>query len=76
MAIKDELIGIAGAGNVFDDAESLKPYAKDNSLSEPGMPGYIVKPKSVEEVQKIVILANKNKLPVVRVSADQLHPRQ
>jgi FAD/FMN-containing dehydrogenase len=69
MAIKEELTGIVGAENVIDDPEKLKPYSKDYSLSTPAMPGYVVKPKNADEVQKIVILANKNKLPVVPCSS-------
>ena len=69
MAIKEELTGIVGAENVSDDAEKLKSYSKDNSLSAPVMPSYVAKPKNVDEIQKIVILANKNKLPVVPCSS-------
>jgi glycolate oxidase len=69
MAIKEELAGIVGAENVSDDAEKLKPYSKDNSLSAPVMPSYVVKPKNVDEIQKIVMLANKNKLPVIPCSS-------
>ena len=69
MAIKEELAGIVGADNVSDDAEILKPYSKDYSLSAPVMPSYVVKPKNADEIQKIVILANKNKLPVVPCSS-------
>jgi FAD/FMN-containing dehydrogenase len=69
MAIKKELIGIVGAGDVIDGAEGLRPYSKDYSLSTPGMPSYVAKPKNAEEVQRIVILANKYKLPVVPCSS-------
>jgi FAD/FMN-containing dehydrogenase len=69
MAIKEELTGILGPDSVFDDAENLNKYSKDNSLSTPGMPGYVVKPKNVEQVQGVVKLANKNKLPVFPCSS-------
>ena len=69
MTLKEELAGIVGADNVFDDAERLKPYSRDHSLSTPGMPGYVAKPKSSDEVQGIVRLANKSKLPVVPLSS-------
>jgi len=69
MAIKEELMGIVGAKNVFDDDERLKPYSKDYSLSTPGMPSYVVKPKNADEIQRIVRLANKYKLPVVPCSS-------
>ena len=69
MAIKEDLIGIVGAKNVVDDAEGLKPYSKDCSVNAPKMPGYVVKPKNAEEVQKVIILANEGKLPVVPLSS-------
>ncbi len=69
MALKEELAGIVGADNVFDDAERLEPYSRDHSLSTPGMPGYVVKPLKSDEVQKIVMLANKTKIPVVPCSS-------
>jgi FAD/FMN-containing dehydrogenase len=65
MALKDELIGIVGAENVFDDSERLKPYSRDYSLSTPVMPSYVTQPKNADEIQKIVMLANKNKIPVI-----------
>jgi FAD/FMN-containing dehydrogenase len=69
MAIKEELAGISGAERVFDDTESLKPYSHDYSLSTPSMPSYVVKPKSADEILRIVKLANKNRLPVVPLSS-------
>ena len=69
MAMKEDLIGIVGAKNVSDDAEQLKPYSKDCSVNEPKMPSYVVKPKNAEEVQKVIILANERKLPVVPCSS-------
>jgi FAD/FMN-containing dehydrogenase len=69
MAIKEDLTGIVGAKNVFDSAEKLKPYSRDNSLSPPSMPSYVAKPKTAEQVQQIVKLANKKKLPVVPCSS-------
>jgi FAD/FMN-containing dehydrogenase len=69
MAIKEELTGIVGAANVFDDPERLKPYSRDYSLSAPGMPKYVAKPNNVGEIQRIVKLANKHKLPVVPCSS-------
>jgi len=69
MAIKEELTGIVGAENVFEDAERLKPYSKDCSLSAPSMPSYVAQPKNAEEVQRVIRLANENKLPVVPSSS-------
>jgi len=69
MAIKEELTGIVGAENVFEDAERLKPYSEDCSLSAPSMPSYVAQPKNAEEVQRVIRLANENKLPVVPSSS-------
>lgn len=69
MAIKEELIGIVGTKNVVADAEGLKPYSRDYSLSTPGMPSYVARLKNADEVQKIVRLANKYKLPVIPCSS-------
>jgi FAD/FMN-containing dehydrogenase len=69
MAIKDELMVIVGAGNVYDDAERLKPYAKDYSLMAPCLPSYVAKPKNADEVQRVIRLANENKLTIVPCSS-------
>ncbi len=69
MAIKEELIGIVGTESFFDDAAALRPYSQDYSLSAPCLPACAVQPKDAEEVQKVIQLANKNKLPVVPVSS-------
>jgi len=69
MAVKEELTGIAGAENVFDDEARLKLYSRDHSLSEPSMPDYVVQPKNADEVQRVIQLANENKLPVVPLSS-------
>jgi hypothetical protein len=55
--------------NFSDDPEVLNSYSRDFSLVPPGVPNYVVKPKTVEEVQKVIQLANKNLLPVVPVSS-------
>jgi FAD/FMN-containing dehydrogenase len=69
MAIKEELTGILGEEGVLSDAESLRMYSRDYSLSTPSMPSYVVKPKNAAEIQGIVKLANKNRLPVVPLSS-------
>ena len=69
MAIKEELTGILGAEGVLNDEASLKAYATDYSLSTPSMPSYVVKPKNAEEIQGVVKLANKSRMPVVPCSS-------
>jgi FAD/FMN-containing dehydrogenase len=67
--LKGELTKILGAEYFSDDQETLKQYSKDYSLVPPRMPTCVVKPKNVEEIQKIVKLANKLKTPIVPSSS-------
>lgn len=69
MGIKEDLISIVGPENAFDDRKKLKPYSEDYSLTRPSMPAYAVKPKTVEEIQDIVKLANKKKIPLTPCSS-------
>lgn len=69
MGIKEELIATVGPGNVSDDPKVLRSYARDNSLLQPRMPAYVVKPKTAEDVQKIVSLSNQNRIPVYPCSS-------
>jgi glycolate oxidase len=59
------LAGIVGEDYVSAEAEELYFYARDAGLMPAGNPDYIVAPKSTAEVQNIVILANKQKIPIV-----------
>lgn len=67
--IKKGLEAIVGKRYVLDDEASLDAYSKDLSLSQPRRPSLVVKPKDVEEVQKVVKLANKRLMPVIPVSS-------
>jgi FAD/FMN-containing dehydrogenase len=69
VSIKEELKLIVGAEYVFDNAEKLEWYAKDHSLEKPITPSYVAQPHSAEEVQGIVKLANRTKLPVYPCSS-------
>jgi FAD/FMN-containing dehydrogenase len=69
VTIKTKLREIVGTDNFSDDPEVLDQYSRDFSLTPAGVPNYLVKPKTSQEVQKVVQLANKNKLPVVPVSS-------
>ena len=59
MTVKTKLRDIVGAENFSDDPKILKIYSTDFSLVPAGVPNYVVKPKTAEEVQKIIQLANK-----------------
>jgi len=69
MSIYEKLLEIVGRQNLFDDTAVLEAYSKDFSLASPGMPNYVVKPKSASEIQKVVNLANEHSTPVVPVSS-------
>jgi len=69
MNIKNNLLEMVGVENFIDDPEALKGYSKDFSLVPPGMPNYVVKPKDVFEVQKVIRFANEHLIPVIPVSS-------
>lgn len=72
MNIKDRLKKIVGPENYFDTPKILEAYSKDHSIVPPGMPNYVVKVKTAEEVQQILELANETLTPVIPVSS-QVH---
>jgi len=69
VSIKVKLQETVGPEHFYDDPEVLGTYSKDFSLLPPGVPNYVVKPKTTEEVQKVIKLANEQLLPVVPVSS-------
>jgi len=64
-----ELEEIVDSENYFDDPEVLEKYSSDHSFVTPSKPSYVVKPRGVEEVQRIVEWANKERIPLVPVSS-------
>jgi len=60
----EKLKKIVGANNVSDDIADLYVYASDASVHH-ALPTAVVRPKTIEEVQKIMRYANANKIPVV-----------
>jgi FAD/FMN-containing dehydrogenase len=67
--IREELAGIVGADNVRVDAAGLDAYAQDESFAAPMMPLAVVRPGSSEEVQRVVVWANRTLTPLVPVSS-------
>jgi len=60
------LVEIVGEGHVSNQAEELYFYARDSGLMPIHKPpDYVVAPKTTQEVQKIVELANEKKIPLV-----------
>lgn len=62
--IIEELKEIVGPDNASDEPWVLYIYSKDSSISEGQVPSFVVRPKTVEEVQDIVRLANRTMTPV------------
>ena len=56
---------ISGKDFVSNKTEDLFIYSQDPGASEPRPVDFVVLPKTVEEIQKIVKLANREKIPLV-----------
>lgn len=63
--IYDALANIVGKDYVSDRKEERYFYARDPGLMPPHDPDYVVMPKTTEQVQEILKLANREKVPVV-----------
>ncbi len=63
--IYQELVGILDAEHVSDRPEELYIYSFDLGTAEPHRPDYVVAPRTTGQVQEIVRLANREKVPVV-----------
>ena len=59
-----ELEKIVGSEFVSTNQADLYIYSQDMTQAEPSWPDMVVLPKSVEEVQSIIRLANKGRVPV------------
>jgi glycolate oxidase len=66
-AILKELIDIVGEDYVMDDSASLFVYSGDMTENIPHQPEFVVAPITVDEIQKIILLANREKIPVVPI---------
>lgn len=63
--VYEELKAIVGEEYVSKEPEELYIYSSDPGTMPPAKPNYVVMPRTAEEVQKIVLLANKHRIPVV-----------
>jgi len=63
-SIYKSLAEIVGEGYVSNQPEELFIYSFDLGTTEPHRPDYAVVPRTTEEVQEIVKLANKEKIPI------------
>ncbi len=62
--IIEKLQEIVGKEMVSDFPEEVLLYSYDMTENEPHEPEFVVMPRNVEEVQKVLKLANENKIPV------------
>ncbi|MFW9987829.1 MAG: FAD-binding oxidoreductase [Candidatus Odinarchaeota archaeon] len=60
-----QLQNIVGKDFVSNNPENLYIYSQDPGASIPRAIDFVIMPKTVEEIQSIVKLANKNKIPLV-----------
>lgn len=59
---------IVGNANVITDERELERYSRDHSFVKPAMPSCMVRPGDVEEVQEVLIQANKYLIPITPLS--------
>jgi len=68
MRLDSEIINslgdIVGKDNVLMARESLEPYSHDETPGLSHLPDVVVKPKTAEEISKIMKLANEKEVPV------------
>jgi glycolate oxidase len=64
-SVRELLADIVGQDYVSAEPEELYIYSRDLGTTEPHQADYVVAPKTAEEVQAIVTLANEKKIPVV-----------
>ena len=68
-ALYDSLVKIVSKDFVSNQKEERYFYARDGGLMPPHEPDFVVMPKTTKEVQEIVKLANREKIPVVPIGA-------
>jgi len=64
-SVNKALADIVGEDYATEQSEDLFTYSKDLGTSEPKEPDYVVLPKTPEELQKVIILANEEKIPII-----------
>ena len=63
--IKESIEGVVGKAKILTDADTLKRYSCDTSLSPCHLPDMLVKAHTRDEVQGVLKIANANNYPVV-----------
>jgi FAD/FMN-containing dehydrogenase len=65
--IRGLLENIVGTENVSNEDHTLECYACDSTTNPPSLPSYVVVATTVEQIQELVRLANREKVPMVPV---------
>ena len=68
-SILQALADVVGKDYVSDQPEEMYFYARDPGLMPPHRPDYVVVPRTVEEIQAVVKLASREKIPIVPMGA-------
>jgi FAD/FMN-containing dehydrogenase len=72
---KSRLMEIIGEDEILENPEFENSFSLDHNLIKPLKPCFQVRPKNVEEVQKIVLWANETLNPLVPISSGEPHFR-
>jgi FAD/FMN-containing dehydrogenase len=56
---------IRDSGYASNDGALLFPYSYDLTWVTPRMPDYVIMPQTVEEVKRILRLANRERIPLI-----------
>jgi len=64
MDISGQLIDSVGKDRVSNNQEELFIYSRDSGAQPPRQVDYVVMPKTVEEVRRVVLLANEKRIPI------------
>jgi glycolate oxidase len=64
MTAYTALADIVGQDRVSNSPEDLYLYSRDSGAQPPGRADFVVLPKTAEEIQKIVLVANEQNLPL------------
>lgn len=66
---KSDIEAIVGTGNVLDDEATIAAFSSDQSMVAPRRPDMVAYVESVEQIQKIVRLANETQTPLIPYSS-------
>lgn len=64
MGVFEQLVELVGKDKVSNAKEELYIYSRDSGAQLPRSTDYVVMPETPEDVQKVVLLANREKIPI------------